>query len=230
VPWQNQHLVQAFRQAKATGAAKVRVETSGMFGARPVLSWTNSAPGARLTIPFSIGLSGRFAVRLTAAAAPDFGQYDIELDGQKAIAGADFSSRDEEELDLALGTHELTAGPHALSFVALASSGHQAHPLAVEMLRLLRLPPEGFRQVKTHHEAHFIRLGIGRAVYAYRLAYGELPDSLEALVKADLMSSRFLADENGKPLRCRREGDFLVVESTGIEPWTYRWQGLDARR
>jgi hypothetical protein len=44
------------------------------------------------------------------------------------------------------------------------------------------------------------------------------------------MSSRYLADENGKPLRSHREGDFLVVESTGVEPWTYRWQGLDARR
>ena len=60
---------------------------------------------------------------------------------------------------------------------------------------------------------------------------GELPDSLATLVKADLMPARYLADENGRPLRSRREGDFLVVESTGgPEPWTYRWQGLDARR
>ena len=99
-----------------------------------------------------------------------------------------------------------------------------------EMLRLLPLPPEATRAVKTHHEAHFIRLGIGRAVYAYRLAYGQVPDSLEVLVKADLMPPRYLSDENGKPLRSRRDGDYLVVESTGVEPWTYRWQGLDARR
>ena len=102
--------------------------------------------------------------------------------------------------------------------------------MAVEMLRLLRLPQEATRAVKTHHEAHFIRLGIGRAVYAYRLAYGELPESLDTLVKAGLMSPRYLADENEKPLRSRRDGDYLVVESTGPGAWTHRWQGLDARR
>jgi hypothetical protein len=222
--------VRAFRQAKVTGAAKVRVETTGMFGARPVLSWTNSEPGMRLSLPFAVESAGRHAVRLTAASAPDFGLYDIELDGKTVLGAADFRSREYEELDLELGTRELSAGPHTLSFLALAAASGQARPLAVEMLRLLRLPPEATRPVKTHHEAHFIRLGIGRAVYAYRLAYGELPDSLETLVKADLLSSRYLTDENRKLLRSHREGDFLVVESTGVEPWTYRWQGLDARR
>jgi hypothetical protein len=230
VPWQSQHLVKGFRAAKVSGSARVRVETTGMFGARPVLSWTNSEPGARLTLPFDVASTGRHAMRLTAASAPDFGSYDIELDGKTIVAAANFRSHDFEELDLELGTHELAAGTHVLSFHALATEGGTAKPLAVEMLRLLHLPPEATRAVKTHHEAHFIRLGIGRAVYAYRLAYGELPDSLEALVKADLMPARYLADENSKPLRAHRDGDFLVVESTGVEPWSYRWQGLDARR
>lgn len=230
VPWENHHLVRAFREAKVSGAAQVRVETTGMFGARPVLSWTNAKAGARLTLPFTVASAGRYAVRLTAAAAPDFGRYDIELDGQTALAAADFAVPDTEELDLPLGTHELGEGPHTLSFHALAVAAGRARPMAVEMLRLLRLPPEATRAVKTANEAHFIRLGIGRAVYAYRLAYGELPESLDALVKAGLLSPRYLSDENKKPLRWRREGDFLVVESTGPEGWTYRWQGLDARR
>ncbi len=231
VPWQNHQLVTKFRDAEITGAnGWVRVETTGMFGARPVLSWTNRTAGARLSLPFTVASAGRHAVRLTAAAAADFGLYDIELDAKPALMAADFRSRDSEELDLSLGTHELNAGPHKLSFVALPVTGGQARPMAVEMLRLLPLPPEATRTVKTHNEAHFIRLGIGRAVYAYRLAYGQLPESLEALVKAELMPARYLSDENGKPLRSRREGDSLVVESTGVEPWTYRWQGLDARR
>jgi hypothetical protein len=230
VPWESHQLVREFRQAKVSGAAKVRVETSGMFGARPVLSWTNSEPGARLTLPFTVASAGRHAVRLTAATAPNFGVYDVELDGKTVVEAVDFHSRDEEELDLELGTHELAAGTHTLSFRAQARTNGKAQPLAIELLRWLRLPPEATRPVKTHHEAHFIRLGIGRAVYAYRLAYGELPDSLETLVKADLMPRRFLADENGKPLHSRREGDFLVVESNGVEPWIYQWQGLDARR
>lgn len=230
VPWKSHHLVKAFRQAQVTGAAKVRVETTGMFGARPVLGWTNMEVGARLTLPFMVDEAGRYAVRLTAAVAPDFGAYDIELDGKTALASASFRAADFDELDLALGTHQLDAGSHTLSFHAQAVENGRARPMAAEMLRLLRLPAEATRAVKTHHEAHFIRLGIGRAVYAYRLAYGELPASLEALVKADLLPSRYLADENEKPLRCRREGDALVVESGGTDGWTYRWQGLDARR
>jgi hypothetical protein len=229
-PWQNHQLVRAFRQAEVTGAAKVRVETTGMFGARPVLSWTNREPGARLTLPFTVEFAARYAVRLIAATSPQFGVYNIGLDDQTVVASADFRSREDEELDLELGTYELAAGPHKLSFLAQATGGNEARPVAVEMLRLLPLPPEATRTIKTHHEAHFIRLGIGRAVYAYRLAYGELPNSLETLVKADLMPRRYLADENEKPLHSYREGDFLVVESSGPEPWTYRWQGLDARR
>ena len=154
----------------------------------------------------------------------------VELDGKVVLERADFHAPEDAELDLPLGTHELAKGTHKLGFRALASDAGRAKPIAVEMLRLLPLPPEATRSVKTHNEAHFIRLGIGRAVYAYRLAYGQVPDSLEALVKAGLMSPRYLSDENQKPLRCRREGDALVVESNGPEPWTHRWQGLDARR
>jgi len=230
VPWENFQLVRAFRHAKCSGPAKVRVETTGMFGARPVLSWTNSQPGARLSIPFTVDSPGRRAVHLTAGTAPEFGVFDVELDGTKVAQMVDLRSNDYDELDLSLGTHELAAGSHTLTFQALATVQDQARPLAVEMLRLLPLPPEATRAVKTDHEAHFVRLAIGRAIYAYRLAYGELPESLETLVKAELMSSRYLNDENGKPLHAHREGDFLVVQSTGPEPWSYRWQGLDARR
>jgi hypothetical protein len=102
--------------------------------------------------------------------------------------------------------------------------------MAVEMLRLLKLPPPGGREVKTHNEAHFVRLGIGRALYAYRLAYGKLPDSLETLVEAGIMPARYLQDENGRPLKYRREGDYMVVESPAPNGWQHRWQGLDARR
>jgi hypothetical protein len=98
------------------------------------------------------------------------------------------------------------------------------------MLRLLKLPPEANRTQRTHNEAHFIRLGIGRAVYAYRLAYGVLPDSLETLAKSGIMPQRYLKDENFLPLRSRREGEYLVVESPRPGGWSHRWQGLDARR
>ncbi len=230
VPWQNHHLVRAFNKLLFSNNIKPEVQFAGMFGARPVVVWSNTEPGAALTVSFPVSDDGEYAIRLTVISGPDYGQFDIELDGKTVVARADFRSVDYDELDLALGTHHLQGGEHSISLRSLATEGNLARPLAVEMVRLLRLPNAANRAVKTHHEAHFVRLGIGRAVYAYRLANGVLPESLDTLVRAGLMPARYLADENNRPLRSRREGNHLIVESVGPDPWTHRWQGLDARR
>lgn len=227
-PWQHQHLVRAFQQAQATGETKPQVQTTGFFGARPVLAWPNKTPGAQLALPFRVDAAGRYAVRLTAGSGPECGTYELLIDGRPVLTH-DFRAAEFTEADLLLGTYELAAGDHVLAFRA-ANTTERPGALIVEMLRLLPLPPEAKRTVRTHHEAHFIRLGIGRAVYAYRLAYGKLPESLQALVDCGIMPARYLTDENGRALQFRREGDAVVVESTGPEPWSHRWRGLDARR
>jgi hypothetical protein len=224
IPWRHEHLIRAFRGARTSSGAKVAVQTQGFFGARPLLSWPNREVGERLTLPFSVAEDGRYAVRLTALQGPRFGRYDVLIDGDRAGA-ADLRAMEEGELDLLLGTRELSRGRHELTFQALDSGA-----MAVEMLRLLKLPPPATRAVKTRHEAHFVRLGIGRSLYAYRLAYGQLPDSLDRLVESGIMPARYLRNENGRPLQARREGEFLVVDSPGPGGWTHRWQGLDPRR
>ena len=93
--------------------------------------------------------------------------------------------------------------------------------MAVEFLRFLALPDEAIGPARTDSEAHFIRLAIGRAVYASRLAYDEVPDSLQPLIKTGLMLPRYLSDENNISLRSRRDGDSLVVESTGPSGWKH---------
>ncbi|MBN2270826.1 MAG: DUF2961 domain-containing protein [Sedimentisphaerales bacterium] len=226
VPWQRRHLVKAYRYAKTSGKAKVKVETQGFFGARPVLAWPNNKPGKVLTLPFQVSEGGRFAIRLTAANGPGNGTYDVEIDGSEVLT-ADFSALETTEADIALGTHELEKGDHTLAFRATAQ---QVGPLAVEVLRLLKLPQEARRTERTHHEAHFIRLGIGRALYAYRLAFDTLPDSLETLVEQGFMPARYLKDENNLPLKAWREGEAMVVESPGKDHWRHSWKGLDPRR
>ncbi len=239
VPWDQQNLVRAFLKAKTTGPAKLKVETQGFFGSRPVLAWPNKENGARLTLPFNVAEDGRYAVRLTAMQGPQFGRYKIFFDDKRVAETNFFAPRggaDGEggEMDLLLGTHEMAKGSHDITFEAVevpAPGGEKAaKPLAVEMLRLLKLPPKAVREVKTDNEAHFIRLGLGRALYAYRLAYGKLPDSLETLVKSGFMPRRYLRDENNIPLKAWREGDYMNVESAGPTGWKHRWQGLDPRR
>jgi len=44
------------------------------------------------------------------------------------------------------------------------------------------------------------------------------------------MPKRYLNDEHGLPLKCWREGEYLVLQSLAANGWKYRWQGLDPRR
>jgi hypothetical protein len=229
VPWQHSHLVRAFRHAEVKGGAAVEVLTTGFFGGRPALAWPNATPEARLSLPFTVAAAGRHAVRLTAFTSPNYGRYEILLDEQPVLT-ADFRATEEGEIDLLLGTHVLTAGGHTLTFRALETAAGQAQGLALELLRLLKLPTEAVREVKTHNEAHFYRLGIGRAVYAYRLAYDELPETLDQLVEAGMMDARYLRDENGYPLISQREDERFVVASSAPNGWKHSWLGLDARR
>jgi hypothetical protein len=226
VPWQTQHLVKTFRQAKGSGEGKVDMQAVGFFGGRPSLQWQNTEVNATLTLPFTVKEDGRYAVRLVAFTSPECGSYDIQLDGKTIVSGVSFQTKDFDEIDFLIGTHNLTQGEHELAFQAVSTSSK----LALELLKILKLPPEVDREVKTHNEAHFIRLGVGRAVYAYRLAYDELPSSLDALVESGFMCSRYLTDENNFALKSHIEGEYFVVESTAPDGWKHRWLGLDARR
>jgi hypothetical protein len=230
VPWQDLILLQQFRKLNYTGSAKPQIGTYGFFGGRPVIVWPNHEENSALEIPFTVSEEGRYALRLIAFAAPNYGTFDIYIDDNLSVEAASFAAPDFDEKDLLLGTHILNPGEHKLSFRALPNGGNTPRPLVVEKLRLLKLPPEAVREVKGENEAHFVRGGIGRAVYAYRLAYGELPESLEVLVQNGIMDERYLRDENGAPLRSRREGDQFVVESTAPGGWRHVWRGLDARR
>lgn len=101
---------------------------------------------------------------------------------------------------------------------------------ALENAQRLRGPVRCIRWIKEGDPKTGLtdgQLGIGRALYAYRLADGELPDSLERLVEVGIMPERSRHDENGNPLRARREGEWFVVQGPH---WKGRWQGLDARR
>lgn len=222
VPWKQSHLVRAFRFATRSEETSLKVTTQGFFGGRPILEWGDTSQGATLSLPFTLTEGGTHVIRLTALTAPQQGVFEIVIDGKTLVERADFRTTEESENDLRLGVVSLEAGSHTLEFRCL-----EAGNLSVEMLRLLALPPAGSRGRKNHNEAHFIRLGIGRATYAYRLAYDVLPDSLETLVESGIMPARYLQDENFQPLRSYREGEYLVVEA---EEWKHQWLGTDARR
>ncbi len=228
VPWEQVHLVKAFRYARTTGQAKVQVQTQGFFGARPVLLWPNDEAGVMLTLPFKLSQDGRFAVRLTAASGPRNGLYDIDPGRQEGPHRRFPCPRGRRDGPRARDSRvEQGQPPDLLSAPARTRAGRAAGRGGPAVLEVAA---RGRATEKTHHEAHFIRLGIGRALYAYRLAFDALPDSLETLVEKGFMTERYLRDENNLPLKAWREGDAMVVESPGKDHWKHSWQGLDARR
>jgi hypothetical protein len=206
-----------------------------MFGGRPALVWANTSPGDSLTLPFLVREAGRYAIRLTGLPGEGAGRFAATIDNTLAHPGMTFRPSGFHQgyntPDVSLGCHELAVGEHLL---ILRPASEDAVSLGVETLRLLKLPAEAVRSPKTHNEAHFYRLGIGRAVYAYRLAYDALPESLHVLYESGLLDSRYLEDENGYVLESQREGEGVeecfVVSSTAPTGWKHRWQGLDARR
>ena len=234
VPWVHHHALKAMNAIRVGGKGKpapLKVIANGLFGARPTLQWASGTVGATLTMPFELAEDGRHALRMYANRSDDGGSFDVELDGaplttirlQPVPGGSG-------EADLLLGVRALAKGPHTLTFRASDIGNGQGGTLAMEMLRTLRLPEETKRAVKTHHEAHFVRLGIGRALFAHRMAYGTLPASLQELVDKGLLAPRYLNDENNEPLKSRRDGETFTVESSSGEKWTKTWTGLDPRR
>lgn len=233
VPWEIHHLVRAYRQAEVQGTAKLSVQATGMFGGRPTLIWRDAEQDDTITFPFHVKEDGHYAIRLVGSPGDVSGSFSVSIDETVAHPGVNFRPSGFHQgyntPDAYLGGHDLTAGEHRLVFRPASAD---ARSLSVETLSLLKLPPPAIRSPKTHNEAHFYRIGIGRAVYAYRLAYDSLPDSLQTLVDAGLMTDRYLNDENGYPLESRIEGDDprFIVRSTAPNGWEHSWRGLDARR
>jgi hypothetical protein len=201
----------------------------GLFGGRPTVRFEPASQGDALSVPFRVEEDGRYAVRLIAFASEDAPMFDTYIDDGAALKDVDLKEVEAEQRDLLLGTFELDSGTHRL-VLKISTPDDCKGSLSLELLKILRLPPEARREVRTHNEAHFIRLGIGRAVYAYRLAYGRVPANLEVLVETGIMSERYLRDENGYPLSSTCDGSWLHVTSGADGGWSHRWCGGDARR
>jgi hypothetical protein len=241
VPWQKQLFVPQFLKTEVTGKSKVEVSTVGMFGGRPTLAWTNAHAGDTITIPFEVKEVGEYAVRallfdLTDHESPVFkyddlvggaGAFEVLIDGKPACKSSAFPSLEYGEPDISLGSHALAAGKHEMSIKCL-SAGPAS--LGMECIKALKLPQREAPMPKGDNEAHFIRLGIGRAVFAYRLAYGKMPTSLEVLLDSGILLKRYTMDENNFVLGSRLEDGKFVVKSTAPNGWEHSWMGLDARR
>ena len=132
-----------------------------LFWGKDVLLFVADGPGSRVEVPFTVDESGRYELSTQVAQAPDYGVYEIWLDGKPVAArelehepGADIREQTRFDgyaydtyvgLDRRLGWMDLAAGRHTLTFVCLgknpASSGFT---LGVDNVILARVGAEGW--------------------------------------------------------------------------------------
>ena len=140
-----------------------------LFWGKDVLLFEGEGPGARIEIPFQVEEEGNYELSTQVAQAPDYGVYEILLDGKPITGrelehepGADIRSQTRFDgyaydtyvgLDRQLGWIDLTRGRHSLTFVCIgknpASGGYN---LGVDNVILARTGVKGWALAANAHE------------------------------------------------------------------------------
>ncbi len=127
-----------------TKGGKAKIQGMAGFGnkwsADRQLWWTNAKPGDTLTLALPVEKSGKFALKTVLTKARDYGITDIALDGKTVLSDWDGYNADKvilsDELDL--GTHDLPAGEHKLTFTIKGKNpaAVPSHMVGIDYVRL----------------------------------------------------------------------------------------------
>ncbi len=170
-------------------AEKGKVSVSKeLFWGKDVILFEGEGPGARIEIPFQVDEAGEYELSTQVAQAPDYGVYEILLDGKPVAArelehepGADIRAQTKFDgyaydtyvgLDRQIGWLNLSKGRHSLTFVCLgrnpASGGYN---LGVDNVILARTGKDGW--------------AMAAAVTQPKLAARDVPGFVRALSDPD---------------------------------------------
>jgi len=116
-----------------TKGGKAKTQGMGGFGNKwsggSQLWWTGAQPGSTLTLALPVEKAGKFALKTVLTKARDYGICDIALDGKPVLTDFDGYNFPNVVLtdELDLGTHDLSAGEHKLTFT-IKGTNPQAVP------------------------------------------------------------------------------------------------------
>jgi len=135
---------------------KVEVQKD-VFWSRDLLFLNASAPGAKISIPFTVEQDGEYELTAQIAHAPDYGIYDALLDGKPAAAPSDLEHEPGANtggngpinawftevyvaVDHMLAWKKLTKGTHTLTFVCTGKDARSTgYNLGIDTLILARV-------------------------------------------------------------------------------------------
>jgi hypothetical protein len=136
------------------GKAEVQKE---VFWSRNLLFLRASGAGAKIEIPFRVEEEGEYELTAQIAHAPDYGTYNVLLDGRPAFARGDLEHEPGANAgeggpvnawhteiyvaaDHLLGWHKLGRGPHTVAFISTGKDPRSsAHNLGIDTLVLSRI-------------------------------------------------------------------------------------------
>jgi hypothetical protein len=162
LPHGNAQQIEVEKSVADARAEKGKVSVSKeLFWGKDVILFEGEGPGAKLEVPFDVREDGEYELSTQVAQAPDYGVYEILLDGKPVTGrelehepGADIRTQTRFDgyaydtyvgLDRQLGWLNLSKGRHSLTFVCIgknpASSGYT---LGVDNVILARTGPKGW--------------------------------------------------------------------------------------
>ena len=189
LPHGNAQQIEVEKSVADAKAEKGKVSVSKeLFWGKDVILFEGEGPGARIEVPFDVNEDGEYELSTQVAQAPDYGVYEILLDGKPVTGrelehepGADIRTQTRFDgyawdtyvgLDRQLGWLNLSKGRHSLTFVCIgknpASSGYT---LGVDNVILARTGAKGW--------------SAAAAVSEPKLAAGDVPGFVRALSDPD---------------------------------------------
>ena len=162
LPHGNAQQIEVEKSVADAKAEKGKVSVSKeLFWGKDVILFEGEGPGARIEVPFDVNEDGEYELSTQVAQAPDYGVYEILLDGKPVTGrelehepGADIRTQTRFDgyawdtyvgLDRQLGWLNLSRGRHSLTFVCIgknpASSGYT---LGVDNVILARTGAKGW--------------------------------------------------------------------------------------
>lgn len=144
---------QLMANAKTSGG-KLQVQDMSGFGDAwsrdEQLWWTDGKPGDRLDLPFDVAAAGSYALHAQFTKAADYGVFAVTLDGAP-LGTREGAVTTDGSVDLyhagvvatgdvVLGTAQLSAGAHTLTFTLRESNpaAIAAHMVGIDYLRLVK--------------------------------------------------------------------------------------------
>lgn len=162
LPQGNAKQIEVESSVSEVKAEKGKVSVSKeLFWGKDVILFEGEGPGSRIEIPFQVDEAGEYELSTQVAQAPDYGVYEILLDGKPVSGrelehepGADIRAQTRFDgyaydtyvgLDRQIGWLNLSRGRHALTFVCLGKNPASAgYTLGVDNVILARTGTDGW--------------------------------------------------------------------------------------